>query len=257
MPGAGDGGSTVFQVFDAHAHIGVYGGWNCPAEALVRAMDARGVRWAVVGDPASNAFGAKAFEETARVTDAYPGRLFPLLWVNPALPGDIDFARRAAESGRAAGMKAHPQTCRVRLGDERFAPYMEICRKFNLTFAAHTEADGYSDMDGLMEMADEYPDVRFVAVHMEFRSDHRRAIREISKRGNVYGDTTFVPSDDVLYAVETLGAERVVFGSDAPVIGSGCYDALKELADAVLNRFGPDAAERVFRENGKTLYRTK
>ena len=153
-----------------------------------------------------------------------------------------------------AGLKTHPKTAGIRLDEDRYKPYMEICKIHGLPFVSHTERDTFSNIEYLAKRAAEYPAVDFVAVHMELFTDHRDAAQWISQIPNLYGDTTLVSPQDTALAIETCGADKILFGSDAPVMGTSSYNTLEELKRILPGRFGKEAADQVFFLNSKRIF---
>lgn len=242
------------NVTDSHTHIGSYGEWDLPAEELLGWMDSAGVGTAVTGDLSGNRKGAFGTERAAEQVCRHRDRLRLMLWVNPGV-NDLAAAERLLREDRElfACMKVHPQTSRIPLGDDRYLPYLKLCEEYGLPFAAHTERDADCGIDRLAVMAETCPGVSFIAVHMELRSDHERAIGLIAKHANLYGDTTFVPVGDVIRAVETCGSGKILFGTDAPVAGGRSYVGLNELKEALTARFGRAAADQVLGDNCRRL----
>ena len=175
-----------------------------------------------------------------------------MLWINPAVPGDADMAERMLRRYRnhIACMKVHPQTALIPLGDPRYEPYLQLCKAYGLTLAVHTEPGCYSSMNSLAAMAVSHPEVNFVAVHMELRGDHSQAMRFIASLPNLFGDTTFVPASDVRMAIDRCGAEKIVFGSDAPIL-SERYGATIEKLQSMLSS---QEIQQVFQSNAIRLF---
>ncbi|MBO2516615.1 MAG: hypothetical protein CW338_04945 [Clostridiales bacterium] len=242
------------EVIDSHTHTGAWAQWNCDAGSLLSLMDRAGVALAVTGDPAANDAGAKALPAAVRKIRPFSDRLRLMLWVNPRAD-DLQAAEALLETDRDlfACVKVHPRTAGIPLGDERYLPYLDLCRRYCLPFVSHTEHDGYADIGRLAVMAEENPGTAFIAVHMELRSDHRHSIDLIAAHENLYGDTTFVPPEDVLTAISRCGAEKILFGTDAPVTGEHSYDSLPVLERVLTEQFSPDAAHAVLRGNCERL----
>lgn len=220
-------------------------------------MDSHGISYAITADLSGNTEGARsalnAIEQVKRF-----GNIFKvLIWINPACDGDLDAAEEAITkyASLAAGLKAHPRTAGIRLADDRYRPYMELCRKYGIPFVSHTERDSFSNIEYLANWAVIYPDVDFLAVHMELHTDHREAVRRIAQIPNLYGDTTFVSREDVVHAIETCGPEKILFGSDAPAIGLNCYQALEDLKRILPDAFGRAAADQVLFGNARRIFR--
>lgn len=237
---------------DTHTHFGRYGDWDCPLPKLVELLDAHGIGMAVTGCLESNGTGAAGFEKALEMIRGYEDRLRLMLWVNPAVPGDPEAAARMLDCyrDRIACMKVHPQTAEVPLGDPRYERYLRLCETCGLTLAVHTEPGCYSSADLLADMAEAHPKVNFVAVHMELRGNHRHVMDLIAKYPNLYGDTTFVPAAEVREAVDLCGAEKIVFGSDAPILGERYGNTLAEL-EALLS---PEEKQQIFTRNAVRLF---
>lgn len=242
----------AFPVIDTHTHFGTFGEWDCPLPQLTALMDAYGIDRAVVGDMASNEAGAAAFADSLVAIHGYEDRLRLMLWVNPALPKDALIAAEilARYRDRVACMKIHPLTSGVPLGDARYLPYLELCKRYQLTLASHTGPGELCPVEKLARMAADDPDVNFVAVHMEMRGDHRHAMELVSKHPNLYGDTTFLPLPDIRAAIDRCGKEKLLFGSDAPIL-NGRYDTALPDIRAMLT---PDEAECLFSRNALRLF---
>jgi len=185
------------------------------------------------------------------------GNIFKVLvWINPTCEGDLETAEDIIKKypSLLAGLKAHPKSAGIRLDDDRYKAYMEICKTNGLPFVSHTERDSFSNIEYLAKWASAYPSVDFVAVHMELFTDHRNAFRRILEIPNLYGDTTLVSSEDAAAAIETCGADKILFGSDAPVQGDSSYNSLEELKRILPARFGREAADQVFFQNCGRIY---
>ncbi|MGV8982538.1 amidohydrolase family protein [Clostridium sp.] len=78
---------------------------------------------------------------------------------------------------------------------------MELCKKLSLPFCIHTERDGFSNIEYIYNVAKQYPDINFIAIHIEMGTNHRDAIQYIVECSNLYGDTTMVEIDDVIEAI--------------------------------------------------------
>ena len=72
-------------------------------------------------------------------------------------------------------------------------------------------------------MAKKYPGTKFVMVHMGLGTDNNEAIELISKLPNLYGDTTWVPVHSTLKFINTVGIDKILFGSDNPIDGPDTY----------------------------------
>jgi hypothetical protein len=76
------------------------------------------------------------------------------------------------------------------------------------------------------------------------------AIDIAARRPNVYLETSGMPMHTkILEAVERVGAERVLYGSDAPF-----HHPAVEMLKVRLSGLAPELAERVLGANGRDLF---
>ena len=169
--------------------------------------------------------------------------LFP--WVDPKVAGDLDFikTRRADISG----IKLHPSCDMVKVTDERAEPFLEFARTEHLPVIVHCgrwqEMSSYSLA---LEAARRYTDVNFILSHMggdtpELETATTEAIRAGGLANVHLGREGVREYWAVQQAIDVLGAEKVIFGSDFPLghpkMYMGLVDALRltdEQRDLVL-----------------------
>jgi predicted TIM-barrel fold metal-dependent hydrolase len=64
-----------------------------------------------------------------------------------------------------------------------------------------------------------YPDIQFILAHMNFHQPHT-ALDLCEKYPNLYVDTSWQPAEMIGEAARRIGADRVLFGTDWPLIGN-------------------------------------
>jgi predicted TIM-barrel fold metal-dependent hydrolase len=145
--------------------------------------------------------------------------LFP--WVNPRETGDLAFVQ--AKRADIRGIKLHPSCDMVKVTDERVEPFLAFASDEHLPVMIH--CGRWQDMSSYslaLEVAGRYPDVDFILSHMggdtpELEKATIEAIR-IGKLANVHLGIEGVREYwAVQEAVDVLGAEKVIFGSDFPL----------------------------------------
>ena len=116
-------------------------------------------------------------------------------------------------------MKLHPRGQNFKLYDLRLlGPFMESLEEHDMPVLLHSDpACTYSNPFYIAELARTFPKVTVIMGHMGMVYDTVDAIFIATKVPNLVLETsTHVGSARVLQAVEAIGAERVVFGSDFP-----------------------------------------
>lgn len=78
----------------------------------------------------------------------------------------------------------------------------------------------------------EYPDTKFVLAHMNFHFP-QVALDLMERHRNVYADTSWQPAEVIGEAVRRVGAERILLGSDWPILGGNISVALARIGEAV------------------------
>jgi hypothetical protein len=233
---------------------------------LLGAMDANGVDKSVV-------FGFPWRDpETFRMHNDYvmeavtrhPARLIGLACFDPAHPA----AAREAERCIAGGLVGVGELAFYRSGIDaaaldRLAPVMDLCRARALPVLIHTnEPVGHAypgktpvTLAEIYGMVGRFPDNKIILAHwgggLFFFQLLKKEVRE--RLGNVYFDTAASPYlyDPAVYriAVRTTGCEKIIFGSDFPLLAPKRY--FEEMRQAGLS---PGECERICGANAASVF---
>jgi len=160
-----------------------------------------------------------ANREVVRAMRAHPDRVVGFCYVNPAFPEALAELDACV---RQFGMKGLKLWVSVLATDERVFPVIEKARQLGIPVLMHAwkKATGNLPFESTPEqvawLARRYPDVSFIMAHMG--GDWERGIKAAGPVANLMVDTSgsIIECGMVEAAVDELGAERVVFGSDAP-----------------------------------------
>ena len=146
------------KMIDSHTHIGTYDSWVCPIDVLKYFMDLHDVEYAVTADLSGNAEGARSTHKAIKQAKKFGNTFKILVWINPACKNDLEAAEEIITRYPSwiAGLKIHPGTAGIRLDDDRYGPYMELCRRYNIPFVSHTEKDSFSNTEYLAKWAEAY-----------------------------------------------------------------------------------------------------
>lgn len=121
-------------------------------------------------------------------------------------------ARHMLNAEKCVGIKLMPGYHNYRTNDKYGRKIFDLASDFGAIVLIHPEKQ---ETDYIVPLANEYPDVKFIMAHLGDDS-YVRAI-EGAKHGNVYTDTSGIDSSRnyvVEYAVERIGSERILFGTD-------------------------------------------
>lgn len=257
------------EIIDSHTHIGQFGQWECLCETLIACMDKFGVRQGIVSTIDGNEFDyklnkIKTNKDQIKINDDMlqeikkcEGKLKALFWIRPYSEGADKKLEDYLEINRASyvGLKVHPRCANLKFSVENYYDYLELCKKLSLPFCIHTERDGFANIEYIYNVAKQYPDINFIAVHMEMGTNHRNAIQYIKECPNLYGDTTMVEVDDVIEAIQVCGSKKILFGSDAVVFGEESYKRYDNLKEKLRNKFNRIEIEDLFCNNAKRIFR--
>jgi predicted TIM-barrel fold metal-dependent hydrolase len=218
-------------------------------EELLRAMDADGVEAAVVlGFPwRREKLWRRQHEVLLEAGRRWPRRLAPFGAVDILAPG----AAREVERGLAAGFKGVGELAWYLedLGADltrALAPIAELCQHYRAPLLVHTNdplgpaypGKAAISLPELYRAIKTFPEVTFILAHwgggLPFYGLMKKEAPEVFK--NVYFDTAASPYlyRPVIYrlAAEMAGPEKVLFGSDYPLLPVSRY--LKEMEEAAL-----------------------
>jgi predicted TIM-barrel fold metal-dependent hydrolase len=232
------------MIIDSHAHIAHWPTLRECEEAIQESNKKYLIGFTLVSDcdcseyPSVDKYGIHHVNELQglRTTLAFvkkdPGSFGAMVWVNPHNEVVTPALEKCIAENRQYiyGLKFHPFESHLRITSPKFAPYLELARKFALPIQVHTAQDRYSDVLFLGLVAEKNPDLKFVAAHMQLVSDHHAALEVLKTHPNVYGDTAWVDIKIAKKVLTEIGEDRILFGSDNPIdgvdtLGNPIYEA--------------------------------
>jgi len=236
----------VSRIIDAHAHVGRFGSWanvSCTPEELLEKMDASGVERAVLFAP-DNSLVRKAVR-------MYPKRFVGYVWPNPHDSEALSLVKESVKRWGFKGIKLHPLVHAFLPTDEEVLPIVEFAEKERIPVAIHSGHPPFSLPWSIGELAEMYPEVRIVMLHMGHAHGVyiQAAINTAKKYDNIILETSGVSMHSkIKEAVEKVGEGRVVFGSDYPF-----HDYSVELRKVDVAGLTRRQKDLVLRENAKML----
>jgi predicted TIM-barrel fold metal-dependent hydrolase len=155
-----------------------------------------------------------------KLVHRYPKRFRGLAVVTPYA------GQRAAEELEAClrddgfiGLKLHPWIQGDYGGADFLAPLLEICRSHSVPVVFHTGTPPYAQAYHIWVQARKFPRVTFVLAHLGLNYQWRDALEVGKMCSNTLFDTSGISyTFAIKRAVEELGPERVLFGSDNPFL---------------------------------------
>jgi len=210
-------------VIDAHVHYGekceIFG-FGVSEKDLIGTMDKVGIDKAIVQNPAGIPDAMKGHDDIAALARKYPGRIYGVCSINPIKYG-ID--KTLAEMERTVkkydfkGVKVHTLAWSVAPSNPFSVQMVEKARDLGIIVIFHTGAT-YMGAPSLVEpVAKKYPDVTFLLNHAGWVHWYSEAEMVARYCENVVLETSWSAIYDIYSAVDKLGAERVMLGSDFPI----------------------------------------
>jgi predicted TIM-barrel fold metal-dependent hydrolase len=157
-------------------------------------------------------------------------------WVDPHRP---DAAMRFLEehAGHVAGLKIHPSLERLAVTDAAWRPFLEFAERRRLPVVVH--AGRWQEMSSwrfCLDVAERHPDAAIVVAHLggDLPTLQQECAREMARRRlpNAYlGTESIREYYSLRYALDLLGPERLLFGSDYPLGWPAAYLAVFEGAN--------------------------
>ena len=159
-------------------------------------------------------------DELARVLASYPGRLVGLGSVNPWYGGEaLEEVKRCFEELGFAGLKLHPWFTGFLVNSDIMDPICEMAADSRKPIFIHTGTPPGSAPLQVGNLASRHPEVLLVMGHMGLPDLWWEAVAAAKRHANLYLETAGAHSLSIKRAVEILGSDRVLFGSDSPFGG--------------------------------------
>jgi len=201
------------MVVDFHNHVGIRVGKQQTAEELVNSMDRAGVDKAVIFPFVENPDN----DYIAQTVKKFPDRVIGFACINPWLPGALDELRRSVKELGLKGLKLHPLLHGYAIDNHQLVdPVFKACQEMDIPIIAHGGESLFTMPHAFEEMARTFPKVKLIMAHAGFMYSTDQAIRAAKRNENLYLDMTATTAWDVTHAVEEVGPERILMGSDTP-----------------------------------------
>lgn len=269
------------MVIDTHAHIGRISLFHLSVRRLLWSMKRYGVDFSLVSNIECTEYIAAhkrlpfflrrsqvhVLKRTVRKVKRHAGKLGILVWLRIGSEQPDEKLYRLIRKHRSLiyGIKLHPFRSETAPDDPQMEPVYALARYFQLPVVSHTGDIEQAKTARLYRAAQQHPDINFVAVHMDLDSGNKEAIDLIARLPNLYGDTTWVPLESTVYAVETCGSEKILFGTDNPIDGKNHLfvnrAGQRALSQAYFNEFrsmvSAEAYDNIMYKNAEKLFHIK
>lgn len=236
----------AMSVIDAHAHLGEFPlfGENLDVAGLLMIMDEYDIERSVVS-ALPNALTREAVRE-------HPERVSGLVRVNPFDDEAVEIIEKAVGEWGFKGVKINPFFNNFLPDSKTVHPVMEAAGRLHVPVLIHCGHPPWSLPWGFERLADRFPDVRIVMAHMGH--GHivyiNGALDVAEDYDNIAVDTAgMTMHSKIKEAVERLGDDRVMYGSDMP-LGHPAW----EIPKVKISGLSEEHLQRVLHDNAKEIY---
>lgn len=243
------------EIIDFHGHVGRWDIFemNDDADEILRAMDAAGIDRSCL----FNIFhpdGTTGNDQTAAFVARYPDRFIGFAYVSPVMPECIvPELERAIDKLGFLAIKIYPPYTPWPLNEPVWDPIYRFADDRGLAVISHTGVGETCSPVYIEDIAGRYPNANFVIGHSGNSEPYRsQAIQAARRFPNVYLETcsTFREPGVIERLVAEAGVDRVVFGSDVPLM-----DPRPQLGKIITAKISDREKRRVLAENAKRLLR--
>ena len=207
-------------VIDAHCHLGksLLSGVEISEEGLLATMRAHGIDQALVmPQPFQGLEVVAIHDRIARLAAAQPGKIYGMANVSCRLP-EADYRREVTRCVRELGFKAlkidpsvHAVAPNHPIAEIVFASAQEL----GVPVIIHTGLGAPFALPALaIPPARKYPDLTVVLAHAGFGVYYPEALVAAELCPNIILEHSWSPSYQVEAMARSIGADRVMFGSD-------------------------------------------
>lgn len=208
----------ITPIIDAHAQVGHGSLVQYEPEQFLAAMDQHGIATSMVSpmDRQMAVDNREGNDALLTLIQQYPDRILGYATVNPWY-GERAVAelRRALRAG-LHGLKLHPAVQGFVLIDPLVDPVIRVAAEFGVPVYVHTGTPVHALPMQVAHMARRHPDVMWIMGRMgttDFKLDVPLACEQVP---NILVDTAFSYPATIQQMVALLGADRVLFSTDAP-----------------------------------------
>lgn len=153
------------------------------------------------------------------------------------------------------GVKLHPDVQQFPIDDSRGRLICELCAKHKLPLLLHCGdyRYDYSNVNRLIPLLEDYPDLLMIGAHFGGWSVWAQAAEALHKYPNIVVDASstfhWVSRDTAKRLISLYGADRVLFGSDFPM-----WDPKDEIEYLLSLGLPTEDLEKIFYKNAQQLF---
>lgn len=251
------------RIVDAHSHIGrtVANGIGQDVDTWLGAMETAGITQAIIS-VAAGGLQAEGLANTRRANDViaeavreHP-EIFPIglasIEVRHGEAGLAEVRRATTEIG-LSGLVFHTTFEGFGVDSPVFASILKALGDRPALVLIHSTPDGRANPTAIAAVACRFPHIQFLLGHPVFTEDQQRQCVEAGQaNANIYLDVAYQADPATTeFFVGEVGAERVLYGSDAPY-----FEPARVIASIEAAKITEADREKIFWRNAERLIQT-
>lgn len=237
-------------ILDTHIHISKMR--KKPVQEIISLMDEYGINQAVV-------FPGNEIEPDNRwmvnMIRNHRDRMIPFAWLNP-LTGNkaVEELKYLVEKEGFRGVKFHPLFHSFFPNRPLVDSIAKQAIEYDIPILVHCGHAPYSTPWQVGEFAEMYPKLTVILDHMGLQVGWVDDAISVAERNPniILGTTANVFHEKIRMAVEKIGEDRVIYGSDAPTI-----HPLPEIERVKVAGLSPNVLEKVMGLNARRILKLK
>lgn len=205
------------MIFDAHIHVGQFFDIYTSPKCLTNFLDGVGVeKFAVSSTTICEGNYQKVLNELEHLYELVEDRMFPVLWILPKMFDDGGLEMFLVSKLKWKCLKIHPQ-----LHPNEWKPQgknmrklMQLAQNLNLPILIHTSDFDICHAGLYLQLAKRYSGIKIILAHGRPIDE---TISVMKACENVYTDTAFMPTENIVALCNAGLADRVLWGTDYPI----------------------------------------
>ena len=158
-------------------------------------------------------------DESIEAVDRYGDRLVGAAWVDPTEDNAVDIIKDAVKNHGFKAIKLHPLSHSYLPNDECVFPVAELAGELDIPLMIHTGHPPFSLPWSVAQLADIYPDVDMVMIHMGHGNGmYVQSAIDMAKKYQtfIWKHRACLCTLRSKEAYEEVGSDRIMWGLDAP-----------------------------------------
>ena len=218
------------MIIDAHVHLGLsfawasYERWNFGTpdgvfgpERFIPQMDELGITKAVIQTTKQTTDNYQENLWITKIAADNPDRFIPISLIHPYDHQALPQLEKLVTEHNSRGLKLHPFAGCYAIYLPTVYPIIEKATKLKIPVMIHSGTPPHSLPTQIGLLADHFPQTTFIMAHAGLSETYAADARYVALRyDNIFLEVSCLPASYTRMAIQKIGPERVIYGSDSP-----------------------------------------